>query len=133
MYGHLGEHLTVEGDPCLLQAVHEHAVAHALCPDCCADAGDPQSAEIPFLSLPVVLRPRQRGQVRFSCSAVNVLALTPIAFGDAEQLFTLLVALRRAFYSHCSSSPFLVIGQKVLHLSGHSLINVSCFLEPAQT
>ena len=50
VHGQIGQDLAVDIDRCLLQAVHEHAVAHAQLAHGGVDAGDPQRAEF---ALPV--------------------------------------------------------------------------------
>src|SRR5690606_17305572 len=51
VHGDVGQHLAVEGDAGLRQAVHEAAVAQAVDAGRGVDAGDPQRAEIPLLLL----------------------------------------------------------------------------------
>ena len=49
--GHLAQHLAVQLDAGLLQAVHEGGVVHALGTNSVFDAGDPQVAELALLLL----------------------------------------------------------------------------------
>ena len=51
MDGHLAEHLAVQVDASLLQAVHEGRVVDALRTNRVVDAGDPQVAELTLLHL----------------------------------------------------------------------------------
>ena len=49
--GHLRQHLAVQLDAGLLQAVHEGGVVHTLSTNSVVDAGDPQVAELALLLL----------------------------------------------------------------------------------
>src|SRR5215217_2700630 len=57
-HGHVGEHLAVELDACLLEAVHELRVAEALEAGRRIDAHDPEPAEVPLAGPPVGVRVR---------------------------------------------------------------------------
>src|SRR5690349_8457750 len=54
--GEIGEDLPVHFDPGLLQTVHERVVVHVVLMRRRVDAGDPETAEITFLVLPIAVR-----------------------------------------------------------------------------
>src|SRR3569833_4746121 len=81
---HVGQHLAVQSDRSFLQAIHEHAVSHAMLARCGIDTGDPQSAENAFLVAAVAIRILPRTHDRLLGDTKDFTATPTIAFGLIE-------------------------------------------------
>src|SRR5690606_27098878 len=86
MHGDVRQHLAVEGDAGLHQAVHEAAVADAVCARRRVDAGDPQRTEIALLLLAADLGVLQRLGDRLLGDAEDLAAGVVVALGLLEDL-----------------------------------------------
>ena len=104
--GDLGEHLAVELDAGLLQAVHEAAVVDAVHLAGGADAGDPQTAEIALLQLAAHIGIPQGLHHLLVGDLEVVLFVAPIALRQLNDLFSSLARHHRAFYSSHDLSSF---------------------------
>ncbi len=102
----LGKHLAVEGDTCLLKAVHQLGVVDAVHLGGGGDTGNPQAAEVALLLLAA-----RKGVVAglldglFGHLKVGALG-AEVALCQLQDLFPSLTGHHRSFYtSHCSLPP----------------------------
>src|SRR5512140_769059 len=85
-HGDIGQHLAVDIDCRLLQAVHEHAVAHALLASRRIDTGDPQGTELTLLLATVTVGILACLHHRLFGDAIYVLSATAVTLGLGENL-----------------------------------------------
>src|SRR5690625_3571038 len=86
VHGDVRQHLAVQGDAGLGEAVHEAAVAHAVDPGRGVDAGDPQRAEIALLLLAVDVGVLLGLDDRLVGNAEHLAARVVVTLGLAQDL-----------------------------------------------
>src|SRR5579872_4455071 len=82
----IGEHLAVDVDRRLLEAIHERAVRKAKLAHRGVDARDPQRAELAFSRSPVAILVLPRLHHRFLRDAIDVVAPAAVALGLLDHL-----------------------------------------------
>src|SRR5690606_27491339 len=100
MDGHVGQHLAVDLDAGLVQAVDEAAVGQAVLTHRSVDALDPQGAEVALAGLAVAIGVLQRLLDRLLGDADGVLATAVKALGGFQDLLVLGVAGSASFHAH---------------------------------
>ena len=88
--GELGEHLAVDLDASLLQAVHQLGVAQVVHPGAGVDAGDPQAAEVALLELAADVGVSEGAANLLTGGAILLGFCAKIALGELEYFTTLL-------------------------------------------
>src|SRR5688572_24684607 len=104
VHGDVRQHLAVEGDAGLQQAVHETAVAHAIDAGSRIDAGDPQRTEIALLLLATDVGVLQGLRDRLLGDAENLATGVVVALGLLQDLLVTAARLHATLDScHCSA------------------------------
>src|SRR5690606_33981298 len=104
VHGDVRQHLAVEGDAGLHQAVHDAAVADAVGAGRRVDAGDPQRTEIALLLLAADVGVLQRLRDRLLGDAEDLATGVVIALGLLEDLLVPTAGRHTTFDScHCSA------------------------------
>ena len=103
---HLGKHLAVQFDAGFSKPAHEFAISQSALTSGCIDAGDPQSAEIPFSLATVAVGVCVGAYNGFLGRAKQVVSPTTKALGPFEET-TFCLGARRTFPGSHSSLPFL--------------------------
>src|SRR6185312_645694 len=104
--GHVGQHLAVDLDAGLVEAVDEAAIAQAVLAGGGVDALDPERAERALADLAVAIGVLQRLLDRLLGDANGVLAAAVKALGGLQDLLVLGVAGRASFYAHVMISLY---------------------------
>src|SRR5690606_23792771 len=104
VHGDVGQHLAVEGDAGLHQAIHEAAVADAVGARRRVDAGDPQRTEIALLLLAADVGVLQRLRDRLLGDAEDLATGVVVALGLLQDLLVTTARLHATLDScHCSA------------------------------
>src|SRR5690606_14552219 len=104
-HGDVGENLAINLDRSLLQAVHEHAVGHAVLAGCGIDAGDPQGAELALLGAAIAIGILSGAHHRFVGNAEYVAAAAAETLGGLQDLLVRLAGDDSTFDSWHGCSP----------------------------
>ena len=97
--GHLSQHLAVEANVSLLQAVGQLAVAEAALAGCCVNASNPQATEITLATAAIAVRIPQRLHNLLVCGAEELGVRADVAFSQLEDLFASFAGDVTPFYS----------------------------------
>src|SRR5688572_8709078 len=106
VHGDVRQHLAVEGDAGLQQAVHETAVAHAVDAGSRIDAGDPQRTEIALLLLATDVGVLQGLRDRLLGDAEDLATGVVVALGLLQD-FLVSTAGRHTTFDSCHLSALL--------------------------
>src|SRR5665213_3962625 len=84
---HVGQHLAIDVDLCLLQPGHELAVGDAEATSGSVDARDPELAKHAFLGAAIAIGVLPSAHDRLLGDTKDILAATAKALGERENLF----------------------------------------------
>lgn len=96
---HIGKNLTVQSDVSLLQAVHEHAVGHAVGASAGIDTSDPQATENALLIATVTVSVLTGLHHRLLGNAENIIATKNETLGEFHNLLMTSTSGYTTFYS----------------------------------
>jgi hypothetical protein len=104
--GQIGQHLAVDFDVGLLQAIHEGAVLHAFQTGSGIDTGDPQGTELTLALTTVTVLVLTGLHHRLFGDAIYVLATTAVTLGLDENLLVTRARRYTTFDSRHLLSPY---------------------------
>ncbi len=96
---HIGQNLAVQSDVGLLQAVHEHAVGHAVGAGAGIDTSDPQATENALLVAAVTISVLTGLHHRLLGNAENIIATKDETLGEFHNLLMTSASGNTTFYS----------------------------------
>src|SRR5207342_1660184 len=94
---HVGQHLAVDLDPGLAQAVHQSRVGQTVLASAGSDPGDPQSSELRLAVSPIAVGVLSRVEELFLGHAVALRSRSEVPLRLAEHLTALLLRVNRSF------------------------------------
>src|SRR5579872_1780867 len=98
-HSHVGQHLAVEFDRSLFQAVDEHAVRHVVLAHRRVDTRDPQRAERTLLVAAIALGILPGAHDRLLGDAIDVIATAAVTLGQLDDLLVTGPCGNPTFYS----------------------------------